>query len=171
MDPKTVMELIKTRRSVRKFADRPVPDELVAQILEAGRWAPSGTNNQAWRFVVVRDPAVKERISGCTRYGAVINQAAVLIPVFIHTPSMYHAAKDHQAVGACLENMLLMIHALGLGAVWLGEILKSAEAVREICGVSAEHELMAVVALGWPGATNQKSDRKPMDELVLARLG
>lgn len=171
MDPQAVMELIRTRRSVRKFTDRPVADELVEQILEAGRWAPSGTNNQPWRLVVVRDPAVKDRIADCTRYGAVVRQAPMLIPVFIHTPSMYHATKDHQAVGACLQNMLLMIHALGLGAVWLGEILKNADAVRDICGVSAEHELMAVVALGWPGATNQKSERKAMDELVLARLG
>ena len=171
LDPQAVMELIKTRRSVRKFADRPVAEALVEQVLEAGRWAPSGTNNQAWRFVVVRDPAIRERIAQCTRYGPVVSQAPVLIPVFIHTPSMYHAAKDHQAVGACLQNMVLMIHALGLGAVWLGEILKNADAVREICGVSTEHELMAVVALGWPGATNQKSERKPLAELVLARLG
>ena len=171
MDSKAVMELIKTRRSVRRFAERPVDEALVDQILEAGRWAPSGTNNQAWRFVVVRDPAVRERIAACTRYGAVVDQAAVLIPVFIHKPSMYHATKDHQAVGACLQNMMLMIHALGLGAVWLGEILKNAEAVRAACGVAPEHELMAVVALGWPGAANQKSQRKPLDELVLARLG
>ena len=171
LEPARLLELIKTRRSVRKFSDGPVDDSLVQAILEAGRWAPSGTNNQAWRFVVVRDPVVKERISRCTRYGPVVKAAPVLIPVFIHKPSMYHEAKDHQAVGACLMNMLLMIHGLGLGAVWLGEILKSADEVRQIVGLGPELELMAVVALGWPGAANQKSERKPLDELVLARLG
>lgn len=171
MDAQQVLDLIKSRRSVRKFSDRPVDPEMVEQILEAGRWAPSGTNNQAWRFVVVRDAAVKAAIAECTRYTPVVNQASVLIPVFIHKPSMYHEAKDHQAIGACLQNMVLMIHALGLGAVWLGEILKNADRVREICGLGTDLELMAVVALGWPGATNQKSERKPLDELVLARLG
>jgi nitroreductase len=163
-----LLELIKTRRSVRKFTDQPVEQALIDDILEAARWAPSGANNQAWRFMVVRDPVLKERIAQCTRYGAVVRGAALLIPVFIHKPSMYHEVKDHQAVGACLQNMLLMIHGLGLGAVWLGEILAQAEQVRQILGLGPEVELMAVVALGWPATGNQKSQRKPLGELLLA---
>jgi nitroreductase len=163
-----LLELIKSRRSVRKFTDQPVEQALINDILEAGRWAPSGAYNQAWRFVVVRDAALKEQIAQCTRYGAVVRGAAVLLPVFIHRPSMYHEAKDHQAIGACLQNMLLMIHALGLGAVWLGEILAQADQVRQILGLAPDLELMAVVALGWPAATNQKSQRKPLGELLLA---
>jgi nitroreductase len=163
-----LLELIKTRRSVRKFTDQPVDESMIQDILEAGRWAPSGQNNQAWRFVVVRDPALKEQIAQCTRYGAVIRGAAVVIPVFIHRPSMYNEVKDHQGIGACLQNMLLMIHALGLGGVWLGEILAQADKVRQVLGLEPELELMAVVALGWPAASNQKSQRLPLSELVLA---
>ncbi len=168
MQAAQLLELIKTRRSVRKFTDQPVDQALIDGILEAGRWAPSGANNQAWRFVVVRDPALKERIAQCTKYGAVVKAAAVLIPVFIHKPSMYHEAKDHQAIGACLQNMLLMTHAQGLGAVWLGEILAQAERVRQILSLGPELELMAVLALGWPAAGNQKSQRLPLSELLLA---
>ncbi|MFH1034256.1 MAG: nitroreductase [Pseudomonadota bacterium] len=167
MQAAQLLELIKSRRSVRKFTDQPVEQALIDDILEAGRWAPSGTNNQAWRFMVVRDPALKEQIAGCSKYAPVIKGAAVLIPVFIHKPSMYHQAKDHQAIGACLQNMLLMIHGLGLGAVWLGEILAQAEQVRQILKLGPELELMAVVALGWPAASNQKSQRKPLAELML----
>ncbi|MBI5524631.1 MAG: nitroreductase [Desulfarculus sp.] len=171
MQAAQLLDLIKGRRSVRKFSAQPVDEALIADILEAGRGAPSGQNNQAWRFLVVRGEALKERIAQCTKYGAVVRGAPVLIPVFIHRPSMYNEVKDHQAVGACLQNMLLMIHGLGLGGVWLGEILNQAENVRQILGLPAEYELMAVLALGWPAATNQKSQRKPLSELLLGGTG
>lgn len=169
MDSQQVMELILTRRSVRKYSDRPVEDALVNQILEAGRWAPSGMNNQPWRFVVVREPGLKARVATHTHYSKIIESAPVIIPVFIHKPSMYNEVKDYQAMGACLENMLLMAHGLGLGAVWLGEILKNADEVRDTVGLSDDFELMAVVALGWPHSGKEKGSRKPMDELLLAR--
>lgn len=167
MQAAQLLDLIKGRRSVRKFSAQPVDEALIADILEAGRWAPSGQNNQAWRFLVVRGEGLKDQIAQCTKYGAVVRAAPVLIPVFIHKPSMYNAVKDHQAMGACLQNMLLMIHGLGLGGVWLGEILNQAEQVRQILGLPAEYELMAVLALGWPAASNQKSQRKPLSELLL----
>lgn len=169
MDAAQVLELIKTRRSVRRFSDQPVSPEMIGAVLEAGSWAPSGTNNQPWRFVVVSDPALKQELAPLTKYGSVIKGAAILICTFIHCPSMYNETKDHQSVGACLENMLLMAHGLGLGAVWLGEILKSAGQVRQVLGVSGEHELMAVVCLGHPAGGSKEPSRKPLDELVLER--
>jgi nitroreductase len=171
LEPQEVLDLIKSRRSRRKFAAREVDQSLVEAVLEAGRWAPSGQNNQPWRFVVVRDEGVKARLAGFTHYGKIIENAPVVIPVFIHLPSMYNETKDHQSMGACLQNMLLAAEALGLGAVWLGEILKNAEGVREALGLGSELALMAVVAMGWPAAGNEQSQRKPLDELVLARLG
>lgn len=171
MDPAQVLELIKSRRSVRRFGNEPVSDQALAQVLEAGRWAPSGMNNQPWRFVVVRDPAVKDRLAPLTRYGKVIQGASVLICCFSHLPSMYNQIKDHQSIGACLQNMLLMAHGAGLGAVWLGEILKSAVQVRQVLGLGQEMELMAVLALGHPGPGEPKSSRLPLEELVLGAFG
>ena len=169
MDSKAVMELIRSRRSVRKYSDRPVDDEMVDQILEAGRWAPSGQNNQTWRFVVVREAELKARVADFTKYAVIIKSAPVIIPVFIHKPSMYSPVKDYQSVGACLQNMLLMAHGLGLGAVWLGEILKNADGVRQALALSEDFELMAVMAMGWPASGKEKGSRKPMDELILKR--
>ena len=57
-----VLGLMKTRRSIRRFKQKDVPDELLEKIMEAGRWAPSGDNGQAWRFIVVRDPVTKEAL-------------------------------------------------------------------------------------------------------------
>jgi nitroreductase len=80
---------------------------------------------------------------------------------------MYHELKDHQAIGACLQNMLLAAHSLGLGAVWLGEILKNSDRVRDLLGLSKDLELMAVLALGHPAHKNQTSTRKLLEEVIV----
>ena len=97
--------------------------------------------------------------------------SAVIIPVFIDQQEMYDALKDHQAIGACLENILLAAHALGLGGVWLGEILKNKEAVRKHLGLESRYELMAVLAIGHPRETGIKTGRKNLEELILKKFG
>lgn len=161
-----VMEAIMSRRSVREFTDEEVTDDLIGKIIEAGRWAPSGLNNQAWRFIVVRDAGTKEDISGRTHYGAIIKNAPVLIAVFLDMDSMYDRTKDVQSIGACIQNMLLAIHSIGLGGVWLGEILKKKEGVNKVLDVPDSYELMAVVALGHPVRKKRMSERKELTHLV-----
>ncbi len=165
-----VLDAIFGRRSVREYLDRPVPDELLEKILLAGIWAPSGLNNQPWRFAIIRDRSVKSQVARLTRYAAIIERAPVIIPVFIDRESMYNEVKDYQAIGACIENMLLAIHSLGRGAVWLGEILKNAEKVRDILDLPETLELMAVIALGYPAHRKQKSSRKPLEEFILKEI-
>jgi nitroreductase len=161
-----VLGLIKSRRSVREFTSEDVAEEVVREILEAGRWAPSGLNNQPWRFSIVRDSKVKGSLSKLTRYGEVIQCAPVCIAVFLDKAASYDRTKDVLAVGACIQNMLLAAHFLGLGAVWLGEILKNKEKIGKLLGVPADCELMAVVALGHP-AEEGASDRKTLKDLLL----
>ncbi len=170
MEAKQLLELIKSRHSIRRYSQRQVDDDLLEQILEAGRWAPSGQNNQPWRFVVVRSESVRGELAGMTKYGKIIERAPVSICTFMHKPSMYNQIKDVQGIGACLENMLLMAHGLGLGAVWLGEILKNADQVSRAVGLNEDYELMAVVALGWPEGDPKQTARMDMDELVVGRL-
>jgi len=67
-----LMELIKTRRSVRDFTEQEVADELIEQVLEAGRWAPSGLNNQPWRFVVIKKKEAIKAVGGCTKYQSTV---------------------------------------------------------------------------------------------------
>ncbi len=163
-----VLKAIRERRSIRKFTEEDVEREAIETILEAGRWAPSGLNNQPWRFVLVsRDRKKKEAIASCTKYSRIILGAPVLIVVLIDREVMYNSTKDYQAIGACIQNMLLAIHALGLGGVWLGEILNRADEVLSIVGVDRDrYELMAVIAFGHP-AKGGSSTRKPLNELIL----
>jgi nitroreductase len=161
-----VIEAIKSRRSVREFTDEVVNDKALEEIIDAGRWAPSGLNNQAWRFIVVRDTGSKEKLSRLTNYGSIINNAPVLIAVFLDRNEMYDHTKDVQSIGACIQNMLLAIHFMGLGAVWLGEILRKKEGVNSVLGAPDTFELMAVVAIGHPVRKKRASERKELHSLV-----
>ncbi len=164
-----IFELIKTRRSIRRFTDEPVSDVIIDRIIEAGIWAPSGMNNQPWKFAVIKDPALKEKISTLTKHSKTILSANALIAVFLDHSSGYDRTKDTQAIGACIQNMLLTVHSLGLGAVWLGEILKSKDNVMELFGGPEEFELMAVIALGYPAGKGGKGSRKGLVEKVFFR--
>lgn len=165
-----LLEGIYSRRSVRNYTNENPTGEQVLEIINAGSWAPSGLNNQPWRFVIVRDPEIRRQLAGLTRYRHIIDTAPVAIAVFCDREVMYNDVKDHQAMGACLQNMLLAAHGLGLGAVWLGEILKSADEVGHLLRVSPQMELMAVVTVGHPADTDRRSSRTAMEKLILAEF-
>ncbi|OGW36239.1 MAG: nitroreductase [Nitrospirae bacterium GWC2_56_14] len=165
-----LLEGLRTRRSIRRYTDEPVTREQVLEIITAGTWAPSGQNNQPWRFVSIVRKEVLVGLAKLTKYGHVIEKAPACIAVFIERKAMYHEVKDHQSMGACLQNMLLAAHGMGLGAVWLGEILKSAEEARKLLGVPETMELMAVVAIGHPDGKGGTSSRKGVKDVLLKEL-
>jgi nitroreductase len=162
-----VLKAIHERRSVRQFADTPVSRDLIMAALEAASWAPSGLNNQPWRFAVIWDKPLQEALAALTRYSTILKSASVLIAVFLDKEASYDYTKDCQAVGACLQNLLLSLHSMDLGAVWIGEILKNKERLVEILILPERLELMAVVVVGHPARRDQKSHRRPLEELIL----
>lgn len=166
-----MFSMIRGRRSIRKFTDESVNKEEIEAVLEAGRWAPSGKNNQPWKFLVLTEG--DERCSGlaeCTKYSHIVEKAKALIVVFLDKERMYNEMKDHQGAGACIQNMLLMIHAKGLGAVWLGEIINQADQVHAALNTDPEKlELQAVLAVGRPAAPGT-SDRLPLQHFLLEEI-
>lgn len=162
-----VLEAIYRRRSIREFTAESVEIKHLHEIIRAGSWAPSGLNNQPWRFVIIRDQKIKNDLAAQTSYSHIVKNAAALIAVYLDTKSMYNDVKDHQAVGACIQNMLLTIEALGLGAVWLGQIITNKNKVNSILELDNNLDLMAVLAIGHPLHHNQKSDRKTLNDLIL----
>jgi len=165
-----LLEGLQTRRSIRTYTDQPVTREQLHKIIHAGTMAPSGMNNQPWRFVTIQNKEILQKLAQFTRYSHIIGRAAACIVVFIEKTAMYHEVKDHQSMGACMQNLLLASHGMGLGAVWLGEILKSAKEVRELCGLPSDMELMGVVALGHPAGKGGRADRRPVEEVLLKEL-
>lgn len=163
-----VLQAMFDRRSIRKYTNEPVSRDDITAILEAGRWAPSGLNNQPWRFMVIRkDDPRHEKLAGCTKYDHIVHRSDVCLCVLLEKEAIYSEMKDHQGAGACIQNMLLAVHALGLGAVWLGEIINDQAASLAALGLSHdEYELQAVLALGHPDQKGSSS-RKELTELML----
>jgi nitroreductase len=164
-----MLNLIKTRRSIRKFTSQQIDDTRLTQIIEAGSWAPSGLNNQPWKCAVVQDPPTKKSLAKFTHYSRIIEGAPLCIAVFLDTTVSYDRTKDIQAIGAFIQNMLLAIHTLGLGGVWLGEILKNKEKVSQLLQAPETLELMAVIALGHPAEKIGKGSRKSVEEILFLK--
>ena len=163
-----VIDAILTRRSIRKYTDEPVSREEIITILEAGRWAPSGLNNQPWRFMVItKDDPRHAKLAECTKYAHIVRASYACICVMLDKSVMYSQMKDNQGAGACIQNMLLAAHAMNLGTVWLGQIVNDQAAALGALGKSEnEYELQAVIALGHPDQKGN-ANRKKLSELLL----
>lgn len=159
------------RRSIRKYLKK-IPDRaLILKILEAGIWAPSGMNNQPWRFVLIWSQDIKDKLAELTKYKELVKKAPMLIGVFLDKKTMYHQIKDHQSAGACIQNILLSAYALGLGTCWLGEILKNEDKVKEVLGLSKEdYEMCALISVGYPDDKSKRTSRYPLEHFILKEL-
>jgi len=172
MESKTndLLNFIKSRRSVRNFVYKKIDNQTIKEIVDCGRWAPSGRNSQPWKVCIVSHPTVKRMISENSKYGGIIESAYLNYVVFLDLERGYDRVKDILAIGAFIQNMLLAIHAKGLGAVWIGEILKNKEKINEIFKLSPEnYELMGVLTIGLIDESLEKKEereRRPLDEFI-----
>lgn len=162
-----VLEAIKSRRTVREFTPEPVSEEALQEILEAGRWAPSGKNTQPWRFIVVKDKELRAKLAQLTRQEEMINSAPVCIAVLLDHKAGYDRDKDMQGIGACVENMCLAAHALGLGACWVGGISGRRAEAEKLLRLGDDQELVLLLVIGHPRpGVERSSTRLPLEELV-----
>jgi nitroreductase len=158
-----VLDVIRTRRSIRQYTAGLVSEEDINRILEAGRWAPSADNSQPWTFVVLRSQAVRKKLAGTLPWGGFLSQAALGIAVVIDETASTHAVEDG---AAATENMLLEAHSLGLGACWIGTYGSAHEAsARKVLKVPEDKRLLSVIAIGYPAEAPRKT-RKPLIEVV-----
>lgn len=164
-----LLEAIVKRRSVRAYREGRIARETVLEILRAGTLAPSGKNGQPWRFAVVQENRARfAEIAALTVYRAFAERADCLVLVFLDKAESYHYVKDCQAIGACIENMLLRATDLGIGACWVGEILNRDGAVKGLLGLSDRYDLMAAVFLGEPGEVPSGVYKKKPEECLLS---
>ena len=156
-----VFEAIKTRKSVRDYMDKPVEDEKLTMVLEAGRLAPSASNRQEWRFVVVRDEATRKKLIPAAGNQKFVGQAPVIIAACADTDG--HIMRCGQAchpidVAIALDHMTLMAVELGLGTCWIGHF--NADEVKKILGIPENIQVVELMPLGYPADTSLKEKKR-----------
>jgi len=158
-----ILEVIKTRRSIRKYRLDLVSEEEITKILEAGRWAPSSDNTQPWSFIVLRSQEVREKLADILTWGRFLAQAPLGIVVTVNPMASNHPVEDG---AAATQNMLLEAHSLGLGACWIATYGEAYEAsAKKVLNVPQDDRLISVIAIGHPAESPQKTRRK-LDELT-----
>jgi nitroreductase len=155
------IECLKTRRSVRAYAGKPVPKDVLQSIVDCGRLAASAINIQPWAFVVVQDAETLGRIADATDYGKFIAQAGACIVVFCQDGKYY--LEDGSAA---TQNILNAACAHGLGACWVaGDKKAYADTVRDMLGCPTDYRLVSLVPVGYP-AQNPSPAKKPLSEVL-----
>ena len=159
-----VLEAIKNRRSIRSYLAKEVEAEKINLILEAGRWAPSASNKQAWHFIVVRDLEIRKKLAKAHPHGGWMDQSPVVI-VTLGDPEKhpkYHLCDPHNAV----ENMLLAAFSLGLATCWMGVRDASVEPeFREILDIPENLRVVCAVSVGYSDV-DRSSSRQPIENIV-----
>ena len=152
---------IRTRREIRDYLDKPIPQECVDQILQAGRLAPSSKNSQPWHFIVIRDKATLQKISDLTPTGKHIVQAPLAIAILMD------GAKLPEIDGArATQNMVLAAWSMGIGSCWVTNFYE--DGVKDLLGVPQRMKLVTVMPFGYlkEPKTTRKKIRKPLNEIV-----
>ena len=163
-------KIIKTRRSIRKYVDKPIEDWKILKILEAGIWAPSAGNVQPWRFYVIKNPEIKHKLFQASYNQPQVLEANVLIVVCVDLEEEYKHYGNRgielyciQDSAAAIQNMLLMAHYLGIGSCWIGAF--DEEFVKTILNLPKNYRPVAIITLGYP---NEKPEswRKNLKDVV-----
>jgi nitroreductase len=152
---------VRTRREVRDYLDKPISDQSLQIVLEAGRLAPSSKNSQPWHFIVVRDRETLKKLSELTPTGAHISNAPMAIAILMD------AAKLPEIDGArAAQNMVLVAWELGIGSCWVTNFYE--DGVKDLLQAPQRMKLVTVMPFGYPAElkTKRKKARKSLDEIV-----
>jgi len=155
------IEAIMTRRSIRKYTDKPVTEDQVKQILAAAMAAPTAGNQQAWEFVVITDRKILDAIPDVHPYSRMILEASTAVLVCGNLETETKGGYYPQDCAAATQNILLAAHALGLGAVWLGVYPREERVtgVRKLLGIPDHVVPVSLVVIGRPAESHPRIDR------------
>jgi len=162
-----VMEAIEKRRSVRAFQSKPVPEEKLKKVLEAARLAPSASNRQPWKFVVVRDEERRKKLIRAAANQSFVGEAPVVIAAVALNPDyvMRCQVPSYSVdLAIAVDHMTLVAVEEGLGTCWIGAFYQ--DQVQEILNIPRKYKVVALLPLGFPADHPGKKYRKPLEEIV-----
>ena len=158
-----LLEIIKSRRSIRSFQDKEIPEENIEMILEAARWTPSASNKQPWEFIVIKDKEFKLKVAKTAAYGRFMKEAPVLIAI-IGKPRI---SQKWYVIDTSLVtmNMMLMAWSLGIGTCWIGAMNR--EKAREVLELVENDYVATILPFGYPkGKIPNPTPRKSKEKIV-----
>jgi nitroreductase len=156
------LKVIKERRCVRKYTDKKVNKEILKEIIDAARLAPSAMNVQPWEFVVITEKDMLEKLAAAKQYGYFIKDAAACVVVFCKDTKYF--LED-----GCIasENILLSAKSFGIGGCWVaGHGKDYEEDVKNLLGVSKEYHLISILPLGYPDENPEPHAKRELEEVL-----
>jgi nitroreductase len=163
-----VSEAIRTKRAIRKFQDKPLPDEVIQAILNAGRRSQSSKNEQAWQFIVIRGKSTLRALSECGQWAGHLAGAAAAVAIL--TPDPTAKFQTMFDAGQAAAFMQLAAWELGVGSVPAS--IYEGEKAREILRFPPEWHLRIALSFGYPldeeklSAAPKRGGRRSLDEIV-----
>jgi len=166
-------DVIKTRRSVRSYKPDPIPDDVLKRVLDAARIAPSGSNRQPWKFIVVKDEETKKKLVPACHNQSWMAEAPLIIVACAQELDYNRGGYMGKLSGVmdatiAFTHLILAARAEGLGTCWIGAF--DNERVKEILGVPEGWNVAALTPLGYPAegenAFRETTNRKPLEEIV-----
>lgn len=164
-------EVIRTRRSVRSFRKDPIPEDVLNRVLEAARVAPSGGNRQPWRFILVKDDTLKQKmISACNNQGFVAKAPLIVVACGERLPENRGGYMGEMSVlldvSIAFTHLILAARAEGLGTCWIGAF--NNDEIKRLLEVPEGYEVVAATPLGYPSEDvfTEPRNRKNLDEIV-----
>jgi nitroreductase len=163
-----VSDAIRTKRAIRKFQDKPLPEDVVKAILNAGRRSQSSKNEQGWQFIAIRDKSILKALSECGQWAGHLAGAALAVAIL--TPEPTAKFQTMFDAGQAAAFMQLAAWELGVGSVPAS--LYEFEKTREILGFPPEWHLRIALSFGYPleeeklSAPPKKGGRRSLDEIV-----
>lgn len=163
-----VIDAIKTRKSIRAYLDKPVEEEKLDLLMQAARLAPSASNRQEWRFVIVRDAETRKKLIPAAGNQAFVGQAPVVLVACADTDG--HLMTCGQAcypidLAIALDHITLRAVELGLGTCWIGHFHE--REVKKILGIPDEIRVVELMPVGYPvDPARIEKKRLSLEEIV-----
>ncbi len=165
----SVFDVMKSRRSIRKYQSKPIPDDLLTKVLEAARVAPSGKNFQPWKFIIVKDQKKRKKLAVASRNQSFVAQAPVVIVACGFPDRCYQHQGNYMKswsidVSIALDHLMLRAWEEGLGTCWIGAFRE--EEVKEILSIPDDVKVLALTPLGFPHEIPRDRGRKELGEII-----
>jgi nitroreductase len=165
----TVLTAIRERRSVRKYKSDAIPEDVLLRVLEAARLAPSGKNLQPWKFILVKNKELKEKLAMASAEQLFIAQAPVIVVGCGYPDSCYARMGRYMKswpvdVTIALEHLILQAQEEGLGTCWVGSFEE--DEIKSILNIPENVRVLALTPLGYPDEEPPFRSRKSLKEII-----